>query len=137
MVDAPELILRRGLAQLLHTNSLAVYAPSGALPAQGVKLDGEFPTIDEFTSISSPPTTGDGFSDNCIYRAQFFTRRKGSPIVVEKWANDLRLLLHRKEYTPSILDISWSWETSRTYFEKDTQGRVAVAVTYAFRGREQ
>lgn len=137
MVDASELILRRALAQLLHTNSLAVYAPTGALPPLGVKLDGEFPTIDEFTSISSPPTTADGFSDNVVYRAQFFTRRKGSPIVVEKWANDLKALLNRKEYTPNVLSISWAWEMSRTYFEKDTQGRVAVAVTYGFRGREQ
>ncbi len=138
MADAPELILRRALAQLLHANSLAVYAPTGALPALGVKLDGEFPTaIDEFTSISSPPTTADGFSDNVVYRAQFFTRRKGSPTVVEKWANDLKGLLHRKEYMPNILGISWAWEMSRTYFEKDTQGRVAVAVTYGFRGREQ
>jgi hypothetical protein len=137
VADAPELILRRTLAQLLHTNALAVYAPTGALPALGVKLDGEFPTVDEFTSISSPPTTADGFSDNVVYRAQFFTRRIGSPIVVEKWANDLKGILNRKEYTPSILGISWAWEMSRTYFEKDTQGRVGVAVTYGFRGREQ
>lgn len=138
MADAPELLLRRALAQLLHANSLAVYAPTGALPALGVKLDGEFPTaIDEFTAIASPATTSDGFSDNVIYRAQFYTRRLGSPIVAEKWANDLKALLNRKEYTPSILGISWAWEMSRTYFEKDTQGRVAVAVTYGFRGREQ
>lgn len=135
MADANELILRRALATILHTNSLAVYAPTGALPALGVKLDGEFPTVDEFTSISSPPTTADGFSDNAVYRAQFFTRRLGSPIIVETWASALEALLNRKEYTPNILGISWAWEMSRTYFEKDTQSRVAVAVTYGFRGR--
>jgi hypothetical protein len=135
VADAPELLLRRALATLLHENSLAVYAPTGALPARGVKLDGEFPTIDEFTTIASPPTTPDGFSDDVVYRAQFYTRRLGSPIVVENWAGDLETLLNRKEYTPNILGISWAWEMSRAYFEKDTQGRVAVAVTYGFRGR--
>lgn len=135
MVDAPELTLRRALATLLHANALAVYAPTGALPPRGVKLDGEFPTVDEFTALASPPTTPDGFSDNVVYRVQFYTRRKGSPIVVENWASDLEQLLNRKEYTPNILGISWAWEMSRTYFEKDTQGRVAVAATYGFRGR--
>jgi len=135
VADAPELTLRRALAGLLHANGLAVYAPTGALPALGVKLDGEFPTIDEFTTIASPPTTADGFSDNVVYRVQFYTRRKGSPNVAEKWASDLEKLLNRKEYTPNILGISWAWEMSRTYFDKDTQGRVAVAATYGFRGR--
>ena len=135
MADAPELLLRRSLAQLLHTNSLAVYTPSGALQPSGVKLDGEFPTINEFTSIASPPTTADGFRDDVVYRAQFYTRRLGSPIVVESWAGDLERLLNRTEYTPNILGISWAWEMSRAYFEKDTQGRVAVAATYGFRGR--
>lgn len=136
MADAPELVLRRTLATFLHTNSLAVYAPTGTLPAQGVKLDGEFPTsIDEFTTIASPPTTTDGFSDDVIYRAQFYTRRLGSPIVVEEWAGDLERILNRKEYTPNVLEISWAWEMSRTYFDKDTQGRSAVACTYGFRGR--
>lgn len=135
MADAPELTLRRALAALLHANALAVYAPTGTLPARGVKLDGEFPTIDEFTSLASPPTTADGFRDDVIYRVQFYTRRKGSPIVVERWASDLERLLNRKEYTPNILGISWAWEMNRTYFDKDTQGRVAVAATYGFRGR--
>lgn len=135
MADAPELVLRRALAALLDTHGLAVYEPEGALPELGVKLDGEFPTVDEFTTLASPPTTADGFRDNVVFRVQFYTRRKGSPIVVENWASDLEQLLNRKEYTPNILGISWAWEMSRTYFEKDTQGRVAVAATYGFRGR--
>lgn len=136
MADAPELVLRRALAAILHTNSLAVYAPTGALPAKGVKLDGVMPTIDEFTLLSSPPTTFEGRA-NALYRVQFYTRRLGSPLLVEKWADDLHKLLDGKEYLPNILGISWAQELNRLYFDADTQGRVAVAATYTFRGRRQ
>ena len=136
MPDAPELVLRRSLAALLDTHGLAVYAPTGQIPELGVKTDGVLPTtVDECTVLSSPPTTDDGGPANIQYRVQFFTRRKGGLIPVEKWADDVQAVLHHHEYTPPILGISWATETSRAYFDPDSQGRSAVAVTYAFRGR--
>lgn len=136
MADAPELVLRRALAVLLNSWTLAVYtSPTATLAAKGVKTDGVMPTsLDEFTMLSSPPSTADGRA-NMLYRVQFYTRRIGSPLLVEKWANDLRDRLDQKEYLPNILGISWSSEYSRLYFDADTQDRVAVAVNYAFRGR--
>lgn len=136
MPDAPERVLRRTLATVLHTAGLAVYAPTGTIPEKGIRLDGVLPTsINECTVLSSPPTVADGGPANVLYRVQFFTRRTGSLTPVEEWANDLKLLLDQTEYTPPILGISWAWETSRTYFEQDTQARSAVACSYAFRGR--
>lgn len=136
MADAPELVLRRALATLLNSWDLAVYAPSGQLPEKGIDLKGVMPTtVDEFTMLTSPPTTADGGRANALYRVQFFTRRTGSPLTAENWANELRERLDQKEYLPQVLGISWTWETSRQYFDPDTQGRAAVAVTYAFRGR--
>jgi hypothetical protein len=137
VADAPELVLRRSLATLLNTWTLAVYAPTGALPARGVKLDGVMPTtVDDFTMLSSPPTTFEGRA-NALYRVQFYTRRKGTPLTVEQWANDLNGHLDHKEYRPAVLGISWAAETSRLYFDPDSQGRSAVAVNYTFRGRRQ
>jgi len=136
VADAPELILRRSLATLLHSWSLAVYAPTGALPENGIKLDKPMPTtVNGFTLLTSPPTSSDGGPADVIYRVQFYTRRTGGLIVVEKWAADLRALLDQKEYLPQVLGISWAWEYSRQYFDADTQGRSAVACNYAFRGR--
>lgn len=134
MADAPEIVLNRAIAQLLHDNNLAVYAPTGAIPARGIRLDGVMPTIDEFTLLTPLRPIPDGRAD-MTYRTQFYTRRKGSPLVVRQWASDLRALLHGKEYLPNVLGISWSEEFSVLDFAPDTQGRPAVAATYTFRGR--
>lgn len=132
MPDAPELILRRALAQLLDEWDLATYAPAGQLPERGVKIKQPMPTtVKEFTLLSSPPTTADGRAD-VIYRVQFFTYRLGD---VEQWATDLWSRLDQHEYLPQVLGIAWAWEASRLYFDPDTQGRSAVACNYAFRGR--
>lgn len=136
MADAPELTLRRTLAQLLDDWELAVYAPAGQIPEKGVEFKGVMPTtVDDVTVLTSPPTTADGGPANVLYRVQFYTRRAGSPLVVEKWATDLFARLDQKEYLPQVLGISWAWEYSRLYFDPDTQGRAAVACNYAFRGR--
>lgn len=136
MADAPELILRRSLATLLGAWGLAVYAPAGQIPEKGIDLKGVMPTtVDEFTMLTSPPTTPDGGRADVLYRVQFFTRRAGSLLTVEEWAADLHARLDQKEYVPQVLGISWAWETSRLYFDPDTQGRAAVACNYAFRGR--
>jgi hypothetical protein len=135
MPDAPERILRRTLAGTLHAADLAVYQPTGEVPERGIRLDGIMPTeIDEFTMITSQRTIRDGRAD-ATYRVQFYTRRLGSPTVVEDWANDLAALLDHKEYFPNVLGISWTEETSRVTFDPDTQSRPAVAATYSFRGR--
>jgi hypothetical protein len=131
--DAPELILRRTLAELLNGWSLAVYQPGGQIPDRGVKVTQPVPTtVKEFTFLTSPPTTSDGGRADVLYRVQFFTCRLGD---VEAWASELFSRLDHREYTPSILGISLAWETSRLYFDADTQGRAAVACNYAFRGR--
>lgn len=133
MADAPELILRRALAQLLDDWGLAVYTPTGALPERGVKTRPPMPTtLDEFTLLTSPPTTADGGRGNVLYRVQFFTYRHGD---AEQWGSDLFARLDQTEYLPGVLGISWAWETSRLHFDPDTQGRAAVACNYAFRGR--
>lgn len=88
-------------------------------------------TIAEFTYLTSPPTATDGRAD-ALYRVQFYTRRLGE---VESWASALQARLDHTEYTPNILGISWAQETSRLYFDADTQGREAVACNYSFRGR--
>ena len=135
MADSPEKILNRALAQLLHDNGLAVYQPTGAIPERGIRLDGIMPTtVDEFTLLTPLRPSSEGRAD-MVYRSQFYTRRLGSPLVARDWAADLRALLDQREYTPSVLGISWSWEFSAIDFEPDTQGRSAVAATYMFRGR--
>lgn len=136
MPDAPELLLRKALATLLHGWGLAVYAPTGQIPENGIKLDRPMPTtVNAFTMLTSPPTTPDGRAD-VIYRVQFYTRRAGTGLnPVEAWAADLHARLDQVEYLPNVLGISFAWETSRLYFDPDTQQRSAVAVNYAFRGR--
>lgn len=135
MSDAPELILRRTLAAMLHTAGLAVYQQTGTLPEKGVRLDGIMPTsVNEFTLLTSLPTVRSGRTD-ALYRVQFYTRRVGATTVTENWANDLADRLDHKEYFPNVLGISWTEEVSRLPFDPDTQGRAAVAATYTFRGR--
>lgn len=133
--DAPELILRREVAGLLNDWELAAYPYTGSIPARGVKLDGIMPTtVDEFTLLTSSTTTYEGRA-NADYRIQFYTRRKGSPLLLEQWASELNRRLNLSEYTPRILGISLARETSRLPFDPDSQGRSAVACTYVFRGR--
>ena len=134
MADAPEITLNRALAVLLQSEGLAVYQPTGAIPAKGIRLDGVMPTIDEFTLLTPLRPIPDGRAD-MTYRTQIYTRRKGSPLVARQWAADLRAVLDQTEYTPNTLGISWAWEFSAVDFDPDTQGRSAVAATYYFRGR--
>lgn len=129
---APELLLRRELAQLLHDWGLAIWAPSGQLPERGVKVQRPMPTTrSEFTFLTSQPTTSDGRA-GALYRVQFLTVRTGE---VESWAAALHARLDQAEYTPNTHGISWAWESSRLYFDTDTQGRESVACNYSFRGR--
>ncbi len=137
MPDAPEIILNRALAQLLHDSSLAIYQPTGAIPEKGIRLDGIMPTtVEEFTLLTPLRPIPDGYAD-VTYRTQIYTRRKGSLLTIRQWASDLRSLLHHKEYTPNVLGISFAEEFSALDFEPDTQGRSATAATYHFRGRAQ
>lgn len=134
MADAPEIVLNRALAQLLHDNGLAVYAAT-SIPERGIRLDGVMPTtVDEFTLLTPLRPVPDGRAD-IIYRTQVYTRRKGSLLTARTWAADLRALLDQKAYVPAVLGISWAFEFSALDFEPDTQGRAAVATTYHFRGR--
>ena len=134
MADAPEIILNRALAQLLHDNDLAVYDLT-TVPERGIRLDGVVPTtVDECTVLTPLRPVPDGRA-NLTYRTQIFTRRKAGLTVVRGWAADLRGLLDQTEYTPDVLGISWAWEFSATDFEKDSGGRAATASTYYFRGR--
>lgn len=134
MTDAPEVILNRAIAHLLHGAALAVYTPTGVIPAKGIRIDGIMPTIDEFTLLTPLRPIPDGRAD-MLYRAQIYTRRKGSLQTVRQWAADLRAVLDQREHTPQVLGISWAWEFSALDFDPDTQGRSAVACTYHFRGR--
>jgi len=135
VTDAPEIILNRALAQLLHDHDLAVYAKTGAIPARGIRLDGVMPTtVDEFTLLTPLRPVPDGRAD-MTYRTQIYTRRLGSPLVARTWAADLRAILDQTEYTPAVLGISWAWEFSALDFDPDSQGRSAVAATYYFKGR--
>ena len=135
MADSPEKLLNRALAQLLHDNDLAVYVPVGATPEQGIRLDGVMPTtLNEFTLLTPLRPIPDGRAD-IIYRTQIYTARKGSPLTIRDWAADLRAVLDQKEFTPNVLGISWAWEFSGLDFDRDTNGRVATAATYHFRGR--
>lgn len=135
MPDAPEIVLNRALAQLLHDNDLAVYAPTASLPELGIRIDGTMPTTrNEWTLLTPLRPIPDGRAD-MTYRTQIYTRRKGAVSVARQWAADLRALLDQTEYTPQVLGISWAWEFSALDFEPDSQGRSAVAATYYFRGR--
>lgn len=135
MADAPEIVLNRALAQLLHDAGLAIYQTTGTIPERGIRLDGKMPTDrNEFTLLTPLPPFPDGRAD-MIYRTQVYTRRTGSPLVTRQWSADLRALLDQTEYTPNVLGISWAWEFSRLDFEPDSSGRPAVASTYHFRGR--
>lgn len=135
MADAPEVILNRALALLLHERGLAVYKPEGAIPERGIRLDGVMPTtVDEFTLLTPLRPVPDGRAD-MTYRSQIYTRRKGSVLVARNWAADLRAVLDQKEYTPAVLGISWAWEFSGDDYEPDAQGRSAAVATYYFRGR--
>lgn len=134
MADAPELILRRTLAQMLDDAALAVYAPTGPIPDRGIRLDGIMPTIDNFTMLTSLSSVDEGRA-NRIHRVQLFTRRKGGRNLVEQWGSDARDLLHEKEYTPNVLGISWAWLFSSEIFDPDSAGRSSIASTFYFRGR--
>lgn len=135
MADAPEIILNRALAQLLHDHGLAVYAPTGVIGEKGIRTDGVMPTtVKEFTVITPLRPIPDGQAD-MTYRSQIYTTRLGSPLTIRSWAAELRAILDQKEYTPNVLGISWSSEFSAIDFDRDTQGRVATAATYTFRGR--
>jgi len=135
MPDAPEIVLNRAIAQLLHDNNLAVYKATGAIVERGIRLDGIMPTtVQEFTLLTPLRPIPDGRAD-IVYRTQVYTRRIGSPPTVRSWAADLRALLDQTEYTPNVLGISWAWEFSALDFDPDTQGRSAVAATFHFRGR--
>lgn len=135
MADAPEIILNRALAQLLHDADLAVYAATGAVPERGIRLDGVMPTaLKEFTLLTPLRPIPDGRA-GMTYRSQIYTARVGSPNTIRNWAAELRTLLDQQEYRPNVLGISWAWEFSALDFDRDTQGRVATAATYYFRGR--
>lgn len=134
MPDAPEVVLNRSLARLLHDADLAVYQPLGTVPPRGIRLDGVMPTIDEFTLLTALRPIPDGRAD-MTYRTQIYTRRKGTPNDIRNWHAGLRTVLDQKEYTPAVLGISWAWEFSALDFDRDSGGRVAVAATYHFRGR--
>ncbi|MEA1264250.1 hypothetical protein MicroSTF_14500 [Microbacterium sp. STF-2] len=135
MADAPEIILNRALAQLLHDAELAVYKPIGPIVERGIRLDGVMPTtVNEFTLLTPLRPTPDGRVD-MIYRTQIFTRRFGTPLTLRSWAADLRAVLDQKEYTPAVLGISFATEFSALDFDPDSQGRAAVAATYHFLGR--
>lgn len=134
MADAPEIVLVRSLAALLHAQDLAVYDPE-QVGERGIRLDGKMPTtVDEFTLLTALRPLSDGRSD-MTYRTQIYTRRIGSLNTVRTWAASLRDVLDQKAYTPPVLGISWAWEFSAVDFEPDTQRRSAVAATYYFRGR--
>lgn len=134
-MTAPEPLLARTIAQLLAGWDLALYDPDAPLVERSTRTDGEVPTtIQECTVITALPTVFDGRAD-ALYRVQVFTRRTGNLPVVQEWAHALHTRLHNTEYTPNILGIAFASETSRLYFDPDTQKRSAVAVTYAFRGR--
>lgn len=134
MADAPEIILNRALAQLLHDRGLAVYVTTGAIPPRGIRLDGVMPLIDEFTLLTPLRPISDGRA-GMTYRTQIYTRRNGSILTARNWAADLRAVLDQQEYTPAVLGISWAWEFSGDDYEPDTQGRSAAVATYYFRGR--
>lgn len=135
MADAPEIILSRALAQLLHDNGLAMYDPVGVIREKGIRTDGVMPTtVTEFTVITPLRPIPDVRAD-IVYRSQIYTIRKGSPLTIRTWAADLRAVLDQTEYTPNVLGISWAYEFSGIDFDRDTQGRVATAATYHFRGR--
>lgn len=135
MPDAPEIVVNRALAQLLHDHELALYVPTGALPNRGIRLDGVLPTsIDDCTVLTPLRPLPDGRAD-ITYRTQVYTRRKGSILIARKWMADLRTLLDQKEYALAVLGISWAYEFSGNDFEPDTQGRAAAVATYYFRGR--
>ncbi|MCT1395672.1 hypothetical protein M4D51_08025 [Microbacterium sp. p3-SID338] len=135
MTDAPEIVLNRALAQLLHDHGLAVYQPAGTIPEGGIRTDGVMPTtVNEFTLLTPLRPIPDGRAD-VVYRTQVYTRRRGSVLVARNWATDLRAVLDQKEYTPPVLGISWAWEFSGDDHEPDSQGRSAAVATYYFRGR--
>lgn len=135
MDDAPEVVLNRALAQILHDAELAIYVPDGPIVERGIRLDGVMPTtVNEFTLLTPLPPVADGRAD-VVYRSQIFTRRIGSPNTARSWAASLRAVLDQKAYTPRVLGISWAWEFSALDFDRDTQGRVDTAATYYFRGR--
>lgn len=137
MSDAPEVVLNRAIAQLLHEHALAVNEtkPDGTIPERGLRLDGVMPTgVSEFTLLTPLRPIPDGRAD-MIYRSQIFTQRKGSPNTIRSWMAALRGVLDQKEYTPNVLGISWSFEFSAVDFDRDTQSRVSAAATYHFRGR--
>lgn len=135
MADAPEIILNRALAQLLHEHGLAVYQATGTIPERGIRLDGVTPTgRDEFTLLTPLRPIPDGRAD-MLYRTQIFTQRVGSPNTIRTWMADLRAVLDQTEYTPAVLGISWAFEFSAVDFDRDSQGRVSAAATYHFRGR--
>jgi len=132
--DAPEMVLNRALAQLLHDHDLAVYDLADVVE-RGIRLDGRMPTtVKQFTLLTPLRPISEGRAD-VTYRTQVFTRRKGTIATVRTWSAGLRAVLDQKAYTPQVLGISWATEFSATDFGPNSDGYSDTVATYAFRGR--
>jgi hypothetical protein len=136
---APEVILRRTLAQYIHDQGVAVYKPSAPYvkDERGIYVTGDMPTVagtDNALVLRSLQTIADGRA-NMLYRVQIEYRVKGNGIAAENLGAGLDLILDQQEGVPPGLHIARCELTSFLPLSADSAGRTGGFRTYTFMGR--
>ncbi|WP_213816182.1 hypothetical protein [Glaciihabitans sp. dw_435] len=137
---APEVTLRRGLAQYLADHDVAVYRPVGAYTAgeRGIyTLGAGMPTVagsDNALVLRSLQTVATDRAD-MLYRVQIESRIKGSPIDAENLAAFIASVMDQKQDVPPGLHIAWCSLFSQLAISADSSGRCGTFQTFHLMGR--
>ncbi|TFC59408.1 MULTISPECIES: hypothetical protein [unclassified Cryobacterium] len=136
---APEVTLRRTLAQYIHDQDMGVYKPSAPYVAgeRGIYTTGDMPVAagsDNALVLRSLQSIADGRA-NMLYRVQIEYRIKGNGIAAENLGAGLDLILDQQEGVPPGLHISRCELFSFLPISADASGRTGGFKTYHFTGR--
>jgi len=137
---APETLLARAIADVLVAGGLGVWRKDGTAytaDEHGLFIDQPMPTTVRQLTLITPLRPVRESRTTVLYRAQLATRlvaEKANMAGIRARADRVAALLDHREYTPSILGISFSTEYSRLYFEPDSQNQVMVTQSFEFRG---
>jgi hypothetical protein len=136
---APEVTLRRTLAQYIHDQGMGVYKPAAPYvdTERGIYVTGNMPTVpgaDNALVLRSLQSIADGRA-NKLYRVQIESRVKGNAIDAENLAGGLELILDQQEGVPPGLHISRCFLFSKLPISADSSGRPGTFQTFHFMGR--
>lgn len=143
MVDAPpvsyELLLKRGIAQLLHDLALGVYKPVGVYLSseRGIFTGGNLSTtVPDLIMISAAPFARTEGRASGFTSVQFLIRMTGETTVAENLAGQIRDLFEgRTHMRLNGLGITQVTFQSALPVSKNTQGRGSCFLNLNFYGR--